>query len=254
MRTVISGSALLHTPKYNKGLAFTHTERDRLYLRGLLPAAVIQQPVQAERILANLADKPDALEQLNYMLSLQGRNERLFYYVLANHIDQLLHIIYQPTVAEYCQKYSLMFRSLPRGLFVSMEDKGSVFSLLKNWPERRIKVICLSDGESVGAMGDLGVQGVGATNSKLALYTACGGLKPEQSLPICLDVGTDNPELLGSPFYVGQRHARVRGDAYYELVDELLTAVRRRCVGLDVLLGLEACWVLLARVLLFVPV
>lgn len=238
VRTVISGVALLHTPKYNKGLAFTQQERDRLYLRGLLPAATVSQDVQSERIVMNLQAKANDLERLDYLLSLQGRNERLFFYVLSKHIQDLLHVVYQPTVSAYCQQYSLMFRSLPRGLFVSMKDKGQVFSLLKNWPERRIKMLCLTDGEAVGPYGDLGVQGIGVATSKLALYTACGGIKPEQCLPICLDVGTDNDELLSSPFYVGERHPRVRGDAYYELMDELLTAVRRR-YGNSVLLHFQ---------------
>jgi malate dehydrogenase (oxaloacetate-decarboxylating)(NADP+) len=131
-----------------------------------------------------------------------------------------------------------MFRSLPRALFISMKDKGRVFQILKNWPERRIKVVCITDGERVGALGDLGVQAVGVPVSKSALYTACGGIPPAVTLPVVIDAGTDNDELLKSPFYVGARHERVRGEAYQELLDEFLTAAKRR-FGSGVVIHLE---------------
>eukprot|EP00891_Asterochloris_glomerata_P000579 jgi/Astpho2/579/e_gw1.00013.23.1_t len=235
---VISGVDLLRHPKYNKGLAFRDEERDRLYLRGLLPPAIISQDVQAQRALVNIRSLNNDLDKHTYLTSLQERNERLFYRVLNDNIEELLPIIHMPTVAEYCSKYGLMFRSLPRGLWITIEDRGRVFQILKNWPERRVKAICLTDGERVGALGDLGVQAVGVPVSKLALYTACGGLPPSVCLPVCLDAGTDNEELLESPYYVGLRHKRVRGEAYQELLDEFLEAARLR-FGNAVLIHLE---------------
>ncbi|KAL4457781.1 hypothetical protein ABPG75_012646 [Micractinium tetrahymenae] len=241
VRSVISGVDLMRDARYNKGLAFSQLERDRLYLRGLLPPAVLSQEVQAERVLTNIRSKANPVDQHTYLMSLQERNERLFYYVLSEHIEELLPIMLQPTIGQYCQGYSLMFRSMPRAMYLSLEDKGSIFSILKNWPERRIKAICLTDGQRVGNLGDLGVQAIGVPISRLALYTACGGVVPSSCMPVTIDAGTDNESLLQDPIYVGTKHRRVRGDAYYELVDEFLTAVRRRygsavlvdCAGMD---------------------
>ncbi|PRW56101.1 NADP-dependent malic enzyme [Chlorella sorokiniana] len=228
VRSVISGVDLMRDARYNKGLAFSQLERDRLYLRGLLPPAVLSQEVQAERVMTNIRSKLNGVDQHTYLMSLQERNERLFYYCLMNHIEELLPIMKQPVTAEYCKGYSLMFRSLPRAMYLSLEDKGSVFSILKNWPERRIKAICLTDGQSVGHLGDLGVQAIGVPIARLALYTACGGIVPSACLPVTIDAGTDNEALLQDPIYVGGTHRRVRGDAYWELMDEFLSAVRRR--------------------------
>ncbi|KAG2437633.1 hypothetical protein HYH02_011272 [Chlamydomonas schloesseri] len=215
-------------PKYNKGLAFSDAERDRLYLRGLLPPAVLSQEVQLERTLLNIRSKDSDLEKSTYMQGLQERNERLFHRVLVENMEELLPVVYTPTVRLACQKYGLMFKSLPRGLFITLEDRGRVFRILKNWPERNVKLLVVSDGERVGDLGDLGVQAVGVPISKISLYTACGGISPSITMPVMVDVGTDNEELLRSPFYVGVRHRRVRGDPYYELMDEFLTAVKRR--------------------------
>ncbi|WPT13720.1 NADP-dependent malic enzyme [Picochlorum sp. SENEW3] len=228
VRSVISGVDLMRNAKYNKGLAFTNGERDRLYLRGLLPPAVISQDVQAERVLINIRHMKTSVRKVTYLMSLQERNERLFYHVLQNNIEELLPLLQFPAMGEYCQKYSLMFRSLPRGLFLSLEDKGHVFSILKNWPERRVKAICLTDGESVGTFGDLGVQAIGSPISRLAQYVALGGVDPSTCLPVTIDNGTDTERLLSDPIYVGMKHHRVRGDDYYELIDELLSAVQRR--------------------------
>lgn len=228
VRQVISGVDLMRHPKYNKGLAFSEAERDRLYLRGLLPPAVLSQEVQLERAVLNIRSKESDLDKYTYMSSLHERNERLFYRVLTTYFEELLPVVSVPTVRLACQKYGLMFKSLPRGLFITLEDRGRVFRILKNWPERNVKAVVVTDGERVGSCGDLGVQAVGVPISKLSLYTACGGVEPAMCLPVVIDVGTDNEELLRSPFYVGVRHKRVRGDAYYELMDEFLSAVRRR--------------------------
>ena len=178
------------------------------------------------------------VQKLTYLLSLQERNERLFFHVLANHIEELSPLLQYPAVGEYCREYSLMFRSLPRGLYLSLEDRGHVGTIIKNWPERRIKAICLTDGEVVGTLGDLGVQAIAAPISRLALYTACGGVDPGTCLPITIDNGTDREELLADPLYVGVRHRRIRGDPYFELFDEFFTAVKQR-YGTSVLIDLE---------------
>lgn len=228
VRTVVSGVDLLRNAKYNKGLAFTEGERDRLYLRGLLPPAVLTQEVQAERVLTNLNNMNSPSRRLTYLMSLQERNERLFFHVLQNNIEDLLPLLQFPVLGEYCQKYSLMFRSVPRGIYLSLKDKGHVFSMLKNWPERRVKAICMTDGENVGTYGDLGVQAIGSPISRLAQYVALGGVDPSTCLPVVIDNGTDTERLLTNPIYVGMQHRRVRGDEYYELVDEFLDAVQRR--------------------------
>lgn len=238
VRSVISGADLTRNPKYNKGLAFTETERDRLYLRGLLPPAILSQDVQADRALKNLRNMANDLDRHSYLTALQERNESLFYKLLVDNIKELLPIVHMPTVSEYCAKYALMFRSLPRALFISLKDKGAIYQILKNWPERRIKAICITDGERVGQLGDLGVQAVGVPVSKLALYTACGGIPPSVCLPVVLDCGTDNQELLDSPFYVGLKQKRVRGVEYQELLDEFFAAAQRR-FGNTVLMHLE---------------
>jgi malic enzyme len=238
VRQVISGVDLMRHPKYNKGLAFSEAERDRLYLRGLLPPAVLTQEVQLERAILNVRGKEDALDKYTYMASLQNRNERLYYRVLLEHFEELLPVVSTPTVRLACQRYGLMFRSLPRGLFVTLEDRGRVFRILKNWPERNVRVVVLTDGERVGELGDLGVQAIGVPLSKIALHTACGGVEPATCMPVVVDVGTDNEDLLRSPLYVGARRRRARGDAYLALVDELLTAVRRR-YGNTTLIHLE---------------
>ena len=228
VRTVISGVDLMRNAKYNKGLAFTENERDRLYLRGLLPPAVIDQHVQSERVLTNIRNMTNPIRKLTYLMSLQERNERLFFHVLQNNIEELLPLLQFPVLGEYCQKYSLMFRSVPRGLFLSLKDRGHVFSILKNWPERRVKAICLTDVENVGTFGDLGVQAIGSPISRLAQYVALGGVDPSTCLPVTIDNGTDTERLLENPIYVGMKHRRVKGEEYYDLIDEFLVAVRRR--------------------------
>jgi hypothetical protein len=195
VRQVISGVDLMRHPKYNKGLAFSETERDRLYLRGLLPPAVLSQEVQLERTVLNIRSKDSDLEKYTYLTSLQERNERLFYRVLIENFEELLPMVHTPTVRKACQKYGLMFKSLPRGLFITLEDKGRVFRILKNWPERNVKVMVVTDGERVGNLGDLGVQAVGVPISKLSLYTACGGIAPAVCVPVVIDVRPWTPAL-----------------------------------------------------------
>jgi malate dehydrogenase (oxaloacetate-decarboxylating)(NADP+) len=235
--------------QYNKGLAFSHHERDRLYLRGLLPPAVLSQEIQAERVILNIRNMPGNIQKVTYLLSLQERNEQLFYHVLQHHVEELSQLLQYPAIGEYCREYSLMFRSLPRGLYLSLEDKGHVSTIIKNWPERRVKAICLTDGEVVGTLGDLGVQAIAAPISRLALFVALGGVDPSTCLPVTIDNGTDREELLSDPLYVGVHHRRVRDDAYFELLEEFFLAVRRR-FGASVLIDLEGMsWVNQTKIL-----
>ena len=180
---------------------------------------------------------PSNVQKLTYLLSLQERNERLFFHVVQNNIEELSPLLQYPALGEYCREYSLMFRSLPRGMFLSLEDTGHVNAIMKNWPERRVKVISLTDGEAVGTLGDLGVQSIAAPISRLALYTAVGGVDPSTCLPLTIDNGTDTEALLADPLYVGVNHRRIRGEPYFLLLDELLVTARRR-FGASVLIDI----------------
>ena len=219
------GIALIHDPTRNKGTAFSEAERDSLGLRGLLPARVTTLDEQVQRILAAVARKPSAIEKYIYLIALLDRNETLFFRVLAERLEELMPIIYTPTVGHACQEFGLFFRR-PRGLYVTSRDRGRVADVLRNWPRRDVRIIVLTDGERILGLGDLGANGMGIPVGKLALYVACAGMHPEWCLPITLDVGTDNETLLHDPLYLGIQEKRVRGEAYDALVDELVEAVR----------------------------
>jgi malate dehydrogenase (oxaloacetate-decarboxylating)(NADP+) len=219
-----TGSALLHDPLLNKGTAFTREERDALGLRGLLPPHVLTQDEQAARIITNLRNFSDPLDKYVALNALHDRNETLFFRVVIDHIDEIMPIIYTPTVGLACQKYGQVFQR-PRGIFVSIEDRGHVADVLRNWPYPA-RMIVVTDGERILGLGDLGANGMGIPVGKLALYTGCGGIAPEHCLPVTLDVGTNNAELLADPYYVGLRQRRVTGAAYDELMEEFLTAAR----------------------------
>ena len=228
VRHVLSGVDLARHPKYNKGLAFNREERDRLHLMGLLPPAVLSQELQAERVMINIRSMESDLQKYSYLISLQDRNERLFYKVLMGNIEELAPIVHVPTVGQACKQYGIMFRGLQRGLWISLADRGNVGRILRNWPETRVDVVVMTDGECVMDRGDLGVHGMGVCVSKLAMYTGCGGIHPQRCLPICIDAGTDNEELLQSPFYVGYHHTRVRGQEYDDLLEEIISEVHKR--------------------------
>jgi malate dehydrogenase (oxaloacetate-decarboxylating)(NADP+) len=218
------GLDLLRDPLLNKGTAFTREERNALGLRGLLPPHVLTQDLQAQRIMTNLRKLSDPLDRYVALNALHDRNETLFFRIVIDHIDEIMPIIYTPTVGLACQKYGQVFQR-PRGIFISIEDRGHIAEVLRNWPYRA-RMIVVTDGERILGLGDLGANGMGIPVGKLALYTGCGGIAPEQCLPITIDVGTNNAELLGNPYYVGLRQRRVTGKAYDELMEEFITAAR----------------------------
>ncbi len=223
-KTRPTGISLLRDPLLNKGTAFTDEERDALGLRGLLPARVHTQQEQANRVMTHLRTLSDPLEKYVALNSLHDRNEALFFRVVIDHIDEIMPIIYTPTVGLACQRFGQVFQR-PRGMFITIEDRGRVAQVLRNWPHPA-QMIVVTDGERILGLGDLGAQGMGIPIGKLALYTGCGGIDPRNCLPVTIDVGTNNAELLADPFYIGLRQRRVTGEAYDELMEEFITAAR----------------------------
>lgn len=221
------GVDLLNDPRLNKGTAFSPEERDQLGLRGLLPPKYILIEEQLELVYENYSHKETDLEKYIYLIGLLDRNETLFYRVLEEHLEEMMPVVYTPTVGLACQKYSRIFRR-PRGLCISLRDRGRVDNLLANWPYKDIRIIVVTDGERILGLGDLGLNGMGIPVGKLSLYVAAGGIDPCKTLPICLDVGTNNEELRKDPLYLGLDRPRERGEAYDELIDELIHAVRAR--------------------------
>ena len=224
---MISGVELLRNPRYNKGMAFTDEERDKMHMKGLLPPAKFAQHTQVRRVMRNVRALTSPVEQHFHLLGLLERNERLFHRVLCEHYEELLPVMYAPTVGQVCKKFSVMFNR-PRGLYITCKDRGEIHRILKNWPEKRVKLVVVTDGKRVMGLGDLGVQGMGVAAAKTNLYTAAGGLDPSDVLAVCLDVGTNNRELLNDPLYIGNKHERTVGEAYDELLDEFVDAVKRR--------------------------
>ncbi|XP_020239029.1 NADP-dependent malic enzyme isoform X2 [Cajanus cajan] len=235
--SVASGCSLLRNPRYNKGLAFTEGERDAHYLRGLLPPAVFNQELQEKRLMHNLRQYEVPLHRYMALMDLQERNERLFYKVLIDNVEELLPVVYTPTVGEACQKYGSIFRR-PQGLYISLKEKGKILEVLKNWPEKSIQVIVVTDGERILGLGDLGCQGMGIPVGKLSLYTALGGVRPSSCLPITIDVGTNNEKLLNDEFYIGLKQKRATGKEYEELLEEFMRAVKQN-YGEKVLIQFE---------------
>jgi len=229
-RADLYGAELLHDPLLNKGTAFSHAERETLGLRGLLPPRAVPMDEQIERVLFNYRQKPNDLEKHIYLTSLHDRNEVLFFRVIVDHMEEMLPIVYTPTVGSACQLYGEIFRRA-RGMFVSADDRGQVKAVLRNWPQPVVRAIVVTDGERILGLGDLGVNGMGIPIGKLSLYTACAGVDPATTLPLTLDVGTENPKLLADPHYLGLRRRRLRGAEYDELIDEFVTAANELWPG-----------------------
>ena len=237
---------LLNDPLINKTCAFPFKERDRLELRGLLPPAVLSLEHQAELYMeeyklglleiaaAHPDDEtlksgvtPNMIRKWKVLQNLQDRDETLFYYLLMNNIEEMAPIVYTPTVGWLCKNYSKMFRR-PRGLFITAEDKGDLTSLIYNWPHDEVKAIVVTDGSRILGLGDLGIGGLGISVGKLDLYVGAGGFHPRSVLPVVIDVGTNNEELLNDPYYMGLKRNRLEGDAYYDLIDEFMAAALYR--------------------------
>ena len=224
-QTTLTGMALLQDPALNKGTAFTEEERDRLHLRGLLPPRVLGREQQLEKVLESFRSKPSDLEKYIYLMSLQDRNEGLFYDLVISHLAEMMPIIYTPTVGQACQRYAHLWRR-PRGLFISAEDRGRIARVMRNWPAKDVRMIVVTDGERILGLGDLGANGMGIPVGKLSLYTACAGVHPRWCLPITLDVGTENEAFLQDPIYIGLPQRRLRGAAYDALIGEFMAAAR----------------------------
>ena len=230
------GQAKLFDALTTKGTAFTVDERRRLGLLGLLPTTVKTLTQQVEHCWHEFSTRRDDLDKHIYLRSLQDRNETLFYRVLAEHIPETLPIVYTPTVGEACQRFSEIYRR-PRGLFVSYADRDCLEEVLDNRPHRDVDVIVVTDGQRILGLGDQGIGGMGIPIGKLSLYTLIGGIDPARALPIVLDVGTDNVELLDDPQYLGWRHRRIDDDEYYAFIDKFVAAVHKQLP--DVLLQWE---------------
>ncbi len=220
------GTALLREPLLNKGTAFSAKERDAFGLRGLLPPRINTQADQVKRVLENFRRKPSDLEKYINLAALHDRNETLFYRLVVDNPDEMMPVIYTPTVGLACQQFGHIFQR-PRGLFISIEDLGRVESVLRNWPHADVAMIVVTDGERILGLGDQGANGMGIPVGKLSLYTACAGVHPRQCLPVMLDVGTNNAELLEDPLYIGLPRQRVRGEAYDALLDEFIAATQK---------------------------
>lgn len=218
------GIDLLRDPRLNKGTAFSIEQRRALGIEGLLPDVVSTSETQMLRAELHLATMPTDLERYVYFSDLQERNESLFYRVLMHDPVKYMPIVYTPTVGTACQNYGRWYRR-PKGLWISRNHRGRIAEVLRNWHVDDVRFIVVTDGERILGLGDLGAQGMGIPIGKLALYTACAGVPPHMSLPITLDVGTNNRELLDDPFYIGVREERLTGDDYDSFLEEFVTAV-----------------------------
>jgi malate dehydrogenase (oxaloacetate-decarboxylating)(NADP+) len=221
-----TGPDLLHDPRLNKGTAFTEAERRAYGLEGLLPPAVSTIDLQVARRRAEIAGLADDLQKYLVLSDLQARNERLFFAVLMSDQATYMPLVYTPTVGEACQKFAHIFRSA-RGMYLPITARGRVQQILKNWQEKDVRFIVVTDGERILGLGDLGAGGMGIPIGKLALYTACAGVPPRHCLPVVLDVGTNNHALVDDPLYIGLRQPRVRGAEYMDFVDEFVTAAQQ---------------------------
>lgn len=222
-----AGPSLLETPLLNKGSAFTEKERKSFNLLGLLPPRYETIEEQVSRAYKQYKGFENPLNKHIYLRAIQDNNETLFYRLLQAHIDEMMPIIYTPTVGDACESFSDIYRS-SRGLFISYEERHLMDDILRNATKRKVKVIVVTDGERILGLGDQGIGGMGIPIGKLSLYTACGGISPAYTLPVMLDVGTNNQKLLNDPMYMGARHERISQEQYDEFLDMFISAVQRR--------------------------
>lgn len=231
-----AGPVLLEFPLLNKGSAFSMEERSNFNLLGLLPEVVETIEEQAERAWLQYQSFKTDIDKHIYLRNIQDTNETLFYRLVENHLDEMMPVIYTPTVGWACERFSDIYRRA-RGVFISWQNRSSMDDILQNVPNHNIKVIVVTDGERILGLGDQGIGGMGIPIGKLSLYTSCGGISPAYTLPVVLDVGTNNQQLINDPLYMGSRHPRITGEDYYAFVDEFIQAVKQRWP--DVLLQFE---------------
>jgi malate dehydrogenase (oxaloacetate-decarboxylating)(NADP+) len=227
LRISTRGVETLFNPLFNKGTAFKSGERDRLRFRGLLPSRVMNIHKQKEKFLQTIRKETSNIKKNLMLEDLHDRNETLYHRVLMEHMEEMAPLIYTPTVGQACMEFANRYRR-PRGMYFSEEDRGHMAAMVYNWPHKDVHVIVVTDGSRILGLGDLGANGMGIPIGKLSLYCAAGGIAPHRVLPVVLDVGTDNEELLNDEFYLGVQKPRLRGDAYWHLVDEFMQAVRFR--------------------------
>eukprot|EP00112_Aurelia_sp_Birch-Aquarium-sp1_P013995 Seg2997.1 transcript_id=Seg2997.1/GoldUCD/mRNA.D3Y31 product="NADP-dependent malic enzyme mitochondrial" protein_id=Seg2997.1/GoldUCD/D3Y31 len=223
----VRGADIMRDPKLTKSTGFTMEERQILGIHGLLPPVVNTQEIEMKRVMNEVRVNKTDLQRYIQLCALQARNERLFFRCLMEHTDELMPIVYTPTVGQACQEYGMIFRD-PRGLFVTIHDLGHVRSIVSNWPGNNVKAVVMTDGERILGLGDLGCNGMGIPIGKLSLYTACAGIHPNACLPVMIDVGTNNEKLMKDPMYIGLRQPREKSEKYDQLVDELIEALRER--------------------------
>ena len=222
-----AGNGLLELPLLNKGSAFSEEERTRFNLHGLIPHAIENIEEQSQRSYQQYSAFGDAINKHIYLRNIQDTNETLFYHLIEQHLSEMMPIIYTPTVGEACQRFSDIYRR-HRGIFISYPDRAHIDDIVQNINKKNVKVIVITDGERILGLGDQGIGGMGIPIGKLSLYTACGGISPAYTLPITLDVGTNNPQLLNDPIYMGWNQPRISGEEFYQFVDQVIDAVKRR--------------------------
>lgn len=233
------GYSLLKTPIFNKFSSFSESDRHKLGLNGLIPAGdPLSLEMKVQLVIQQVRSKVSPIEKYIYMQTIQDSDETLYYAALSSHLTELMPIVYTPTVGEACQKWSHITRFQPRGLYLSVKNRGNIASILAAHPQKNIKVIVVTDGERILGLGDLGANGMGIPVGKLALYTACAGIPPQDTLPVHIDVGTNTPSILEDPFYQGLRQRRDRSAAYDELIAEFFEAAQA-AYGKNVLIQFE---------------